>query len=131
MSRLQFAIEQITFARAYTVRLLENVKEEDWFRMPPGGVTHVGWQVGHLAMAQYLRGMELRRGRRPEDEGLIPEAFRQRFRRLSVPDADPASYPPAGEIRAVFDRVHRRLLEELPGFPEADLDSRPLREHSL
>ncbi len=44
MSRLQLALDQITFARTYTVRLLNRTGEVDWFRLPPGGVSHVGWQ---------------------------------------------------------------------------------------
>jgi uncharacterized damage-inducible protein DinB len=31
----------------------------------------------------------------------------------------------------VFDRVHRQVLRELPGLPEADLDSPPFRPHPL
>ena len=52
MSRLQLAIQQITFARAYTIRLLDHTKVEDWFRFPADGVTNIAWQVGHLVMAQ-------------------------------------------------------------------------------
>jgi hypothetical protein len=47
------AIEQLEFARKYSLRLLDHVKEEDWFGQPPGGVSHIGWQVGHLAFAEY------------------------------------------------------------------------------
>jgi hypothetical protein len=32
MSRLQLAIEQIVFARNYTVWLLGQTREDDWFR---------------------------------------------------------------------------------------------------
>jgi hypothetical protein len=131
MSRLESAVEQIVFARAYTVRLLGAVEEKDWFRQPPGGVTHVAWQVGHLAMAQYRLGLERTRGRRPGDEDLISDHFLALFGRDSVPDADPSRYPPAAEVRAVFDRVHRRLLEELPALPEEELDRPVLKPHPL
>jgi hypothetical protein len=50
MSRLSLAIEQLEFARKCSLRLLDHVKEEDWFRQPPGGVSHITWQVGHLAI---------------------------------------------------------------------------------
>jgi len=48
MSRLQLAIEQIVFARNYTIWLLDQTPVTEWFRQPPGGVSHVAWQVGHL-----------------------------------------------------------------------------------
>src|SRR5262249_24363164 len=54
------------FARAYTLRLLDQTPAGDWFRLPPGGVTHVAWQVGHLAVAQYFLALERVRGARPE-----------------------------------------------------------------
>ena len=52
MSRLQLAIEQIVFARNYTIGLLDQTPTTEWFRQPPGGVSHVAWQVGHLAFAE-------------------------------------------------------------------------------
>jgi hypothetical protein len=47
MSRLQLAIEQIIFARNYTIGLLDQTPTAEWFRQPPGGVSHVGWQVAY------------------------------------------------------------------------------------
>ena len=40
-------------ARDYTNNLLADVAEDEWFRMPTEGVTHLAWQLGHLAIAQY------------------------------------------------------------------------------
>src|SRR6516225_3783300 len=119
MSRLQTALDLIVFARRYTIGLLDSVPEAEWFRMPAEGVTHVAWQVGHLAMGQYRLTMELLRGRRPDDGELISDDFLRLFSRNSVPDANPATYPAPAAIRAVFDRVHERVLAELKDFPEA------------
>ena len=47
-SALEIAIKQIESARAYTLELLKDVDDKDWFRIPSGAVSHVGWQVGHL-----------------------------------------------------------------------------------
>jgi hypothetical protein len=131
MSRLQLAVEQIRFARDYTLRLLDHVEEKDWFRTPPGGVTHVAWQAGHLAMAEYRLALERIRGSREEDEALIAGDFLRRFARESVPDADASRYPPPAEIRAVLDRVHRQVLLELPGLAEEELDRAVLKPHAL
>jgi hypothetical protein len=56
MSRLQLAIDQIVFARNYTIGLLNQTPMCDWFRLLPGGVSHVGWQVGHLACEHEAAG---------------------------------------------------------------------------
>ena len=131
MSQLQTAVDQIIFARRYTVGLLDGVPEAEWFRMPAEGVTHVAWQVGHLAMGQYRLTMELLRGRRPDDGELISDDFLRLFSRNSVPDANPAAYPAPAAIRAVFDRVHERVLAELKDFPEAEWSAPPTRAHRL
>jgi hypothetical protein len=131
MTRLQLAVEQIVFARNYTIRLLEQTPAAEWFRQPPGGVSHVAWQVGHLAMAQYRMALERIRGAQPGDADLISEDFLRLFGRDSVPDPDPKKYPGQPEIRAVFDRVHDQVLRELRGLDESELDKAVLKPHPL
>ena len=75
MTRLEIVIDGIKTARGYTERLLERTKPEHWFRQPSEGVTHIAWQVGHLAFAQYAIALRRVRGRRPEDAQLLPEEF--------------------------------------------------------
>jgi hypothetical protein len=131
MSRLNLAIEQIVFVRNYTNRLLDQTKEADWFSTPPGGVSHIAWQVGHLAMAEYRLALERIRGPRPEDGNLISDEFLKTFGRQSVPEADAGKYPSAADIRAVFDRVHHQALEELRTLDESELDKPVLKPHQL
>jgi hypothetical protein len=125
-------IAQLRFARFYSKRLLEHTPVEDWFCIPPAGVSHVAWQVGHLAMAGYRMALERVRGRQPDDAELIGNDFLTLFGRESVPLADANAYPSAEQIRRVFDRVHERILIELPQQDEAILDQPPPgRPHSL
>ena len=131
MSRLQQARDQILFARRYTLNLLEDIDTADWFKMPKGSVSHVGWQVGHLAMAQYRLCMERIRGNRPEDAELISEHFLKIFGKESVPEPDAGYYPDAVNIRRVFDRVHKQLMDELSQMDEAELDAPVLKPHKL
>jgi hypothetical protein len=131
MSTLQTALDQIVFARRYTLRLLEGFDPVEWFRMPAEGVTHVAWQVGHIAMAEYLLALDRIRGPRPGDDDLISPEFLRMFRRESRPDPDPARHPTPEEMRVVLDRVHEQALRELPRLSEADLAAPPLRPHSL
>jgi hypothetical protein len=128
---LQLALDQIVFARGYTENLLGHIDEKDWFRMPAGGVTHVAWQVGHLAMAEYRLGMARLRGKRAEDADLISDAFIGLFGRDSAPDPDSNRYPSVGEMRSVFDKVHAQLLRELASLPEEELDKPLLAPHPL
>jgi uncharacterized damage-inducible protein DinB len=122
MSEIDLIVSQIQATRRYTEGLLETIDAAAWFWMPPGGATHVAWQVGHLAYAEYRLTLERIRGEAQGDAELIPEAFRQRFQRESVPDPDPAHAPTPAELRDVFDRVHRQALTELARLADADLD---------
>jgi DinB superfamily len=129
VNRLQLAIEQIVFARKYTLGLLDQTKADDWFRMPPGGVSHVGWQVGHLAFAEYRLALWRIRGTQPEDGALFSAEFQRLFGANSVPEAGVAF--PVEEIRAVLNRVHDQVLQETPLLSEAELDQPVPHPHPL
>ena len=131
MNRLEIAIDQIETARKYTLNLLDDLEPGDWFRQPSEGVTHLAWQVGHLAMAEYWLTLKRLRGVRPADDDLISPEFLEHFRKGSTPDTNPANYPSPSEIRQTFDRVHQQALVELPGYSDADLDQPPLFPHKL
>jgi len=131
MTRLECAIEQIRLAREYTLRLLAMIDSADWYRIPPGGVSNVAWQVGHLAMAEYRLCLDRIRGVRPGDDEIIPRAYLTQFGRGSVPDPDPARNPPAEELRRVLERVHEQSLRELAGVSDDDLDAPPGSPHPL
>jgi hypothetical protein len=129
MSRLSEALEQIDFTRRYNLERIESVPLSEWFTIPPGGVSNIAWQVGHITMAEYRLCLERLRVRTPADEVLIPDAFLKTFGRESQPDTI-AGYT-AEEIRAIFDRVHARVMEEIPSYPDADLDLPPTKPHPL
>lgn len=131
MSEVALLRTQIAFARNYTERLLASIDPHDWFRQPAEGVTHVAWQVGHLAVAEYRLALDRLRGPQPGDAALISEAFVATFGYNSVPEPDPAKNPPPAEIRAVFDRVHRQTLQELEHLAESELDGPILKPHPL
>lgn len=122
MSRIRTALDQMAFARRYTVGLLETIPADLWFRMPVPGTTHVAWQVGHLAMAQYRLCLERWRGVRPEDADLIPPEFLSLFLRDSVPDADASKYPSPADVRGVFDRVYDSTARAVAAYDEAEFD---------
>lgn len=112
MDRISSLVNDVETARRYTNTILNAVDPADWFRQPTEGLTHVAWQVGHLAVAQYRLALFLIRGHRPEDERLISEEFMKHFQPGSVPDPVPHHNPPVEEIRDVFDRVHAQTITE-------------------
>jgi len=122
--QLEVARRQIEFARQYTQQLIADIDDEDWFRIPDSGVSHVAWQVGHLAMAQYMLTLFRLRGKRAEDEAMISKTFIRTFLKGTTPVSDADKYPAAKEIREVFHRVHETVIKELAVFPPEDLDEK-------
>ncbi len=118
---LELAIKQLEFARSYTLSLLADIPPGEWFIMPPGCATHVAWQIGHLAMAEYGLCLYRLRGRSEIDLTLMTGSFRKFFSRGSIPEPDPAKNPSPAEIRGVFDHVHAQVLLEAPSFTAESL----------
>ena len=115
MSEAHFALacRQIAFARDYTHSLLVDVHEGQWFEQPHGAPTHLAWQIGHLAMSQYMLTLFRVRGQQPEDDLLISKQFKRLFAKGTA--AGPKqTYPVITEILDVFQRVHDQVMQELP-----------------
>ncbi len=117
MSELSAAIDQIRQARRYTEDLLQNIPDEHWFSALPGGVTHVAWQVGHLAVCEYALALKRIRGMRPDDDQLVSAEDFRLYGKGSEPVFDAAAYPSIAHIQKWLRGVHQRTLDEL-----ADLD---------
>src|SRR5882724_5975971 len=108
--RVMTAIERIRGARENTLRLISDFAADEWYWHPSEFVTHLAWQIGHLAFAQYCHCFWWIRGRRPEDNLLIPDWFLEQFEMGSVPVADASAYPPIDELRRVLDAVFERAM---------------------
>ena len=118
MNDLESALNQIRAARLYTKDMLSHVNDDDWFRQPSEGVTHIAWQVGHLAVAEYGLALKRLRGGKGDDAQLISPNFRTLFGKGSVPTADHSDYPNPNEIREALDRVHRQVMDEIGAMPD-------------
>ena len=115
-SLLETLPQQIEFARRYTLQLLEDAVEEDWYRIPAGHVSNLAWQAGHLAVAQYGLCLFRIRGRELADAQLLPSAFRKKFGKGTTPQQDPEGSPSPEEILQVMEQIHRQSLQEIAGY---------------
>ncbi len=113
VTMLQSAIEQIRFARTYTLNLLDETPQDRWFDIPDGLSSNIAWQLGHLTVSQYGLLMFRIRGRQPEDLELIPGKFRKAYGRKSVPNADSSGQPSAEQLLERMSRVYDLALAEL------------------
>lgn len=126
--RLLTVVKNMEFARRYTLSLLHDLENDDWYWTPDSSsnsefVTHIAWQAGHIAMAQYGLMLFRQRGREREiDSKLMSSKFRKLFMRGTQPINDPDKYPQPDEILDVMDRVHQQALKEIPSFDGDQLD---------
>ena len=108
--------------RCYSLDLIAGLDRRDWFRQPTEGVTHIAWQVGHLATSQYSLGLVRLRGAQVEDAQLVPPEFLAPFVRGSVPDQDPTKYPTPDELVETLDRVHAAVKAEIARHSDQQLE---------
>ena len=122
--RIEIARRHIESARAYTKTLLEDLTDDEWFWTPEPPISHIAWQVGHLAFAEYGLGLFRQRDRQPVDAELMSGKFRKIFRKGTTPEADRSIYPKPSDILATLDRVHAQVIEEMPTFVGQQLDEK-------
>ena len=116
---------QLERTRVLSLQMIERVPHDRWFDMPTG-VTHVAWNVGHMAIAEYFLGLVFVRGAKEEDAELISPAYAELFGYGSVPVADASLYPTPSELLATLDAVHGQLLLETRAMPAEALEERCL-----
>ena len=123
---LGIAIRQIESARAYTWTLIGDLADDEWFTQVAGMPSHIAWEVGHIAMAQYALSLLRVRGKEPEDQEFMANSFFKYFKKGSIAQPE-ASGPSLDEIKQTFQAVFDRTKLELPGF-SPDLLSESLPE---
>lgn len=109
-------LRHLKFTRKYTKSLLEDLDEKDWFAQPQEGISHIAWQVGHIAMSQYGLALFRQRGRAEVDLELMPSSFRKKFSRGTTPDSDQEKYPSPADIIQILDRVFEQVQIEMPTY---------------
>lgn len=116
LTPLDLALNQFQSARKYTLALIDGLTPEQWFWTPNPPISHIAWQVGHIAVAQYGLMLFRQRGRMPEDADLMSGEFRKLFQKGSNPQVDSKAYPRPDEILAVFHRINEQALREAASF---------------
>jgi len=109
-------MQQMRFARQYTLQLLDSIPHSLWYEQPVGLSTHVAWQVGHLAVSQYGLMLFRQRGRAAGDLELMPGWLRKQFGRGSQPASSAAGQPEPAELLARLAAIDKQAVQEVPGL---------------
>lgn len=107
-------LHQMSWARQYSLQLIESVPRELWYVQPAGVLTHLAWQVGHLAVSQYGLMLFRQRGRAPGDLELMPGWLRKQFGRGTQPASSSEGQPSPDELLSRLNSIHQQSMRELP-----------------
>lgn len=129
-ARLELAVAHIESCRRYTNQLVADLTDDEWFWLPQPAISHIAWQIGHLAVAEYGLTLFRQRGRAEIDTELMSGAFRKLFMKGTSASAHREDYPAPTEIMAVRDRVHAQFLQEVDQFDGDALDQPSDPPHS-
>jgi uncharacterized damage-inducible protein DinB len=109
--------EQLDGTRDWTLKLLADIRGDDWTFQPAAGLAHATWLCGHLACSQHLL-IHVRCLGRP----FLSDAFVANF-----PIGGPVrsvrehAYPTIDELLRVMADVHARTLTAVRGMDDARL----------
>ncbi|MCA8999760.1 MAG: DinB family protein [Planctomycetaceae bacterium] len=129
-ARLNELIARLDFARAYNLKFVEGISETDWYRFAEGNVTHLAWQFGHLAVAEYRLIMGRVVGEERATCEILPSSYSELFGKGSIPREVTGEHPRRDELLTVLSAVHQEVKDLLPTVPESVLAEASLPEHS-
>lgn len=115
------ALGQMKFNRTYLKGMLEKVPTELWTTIPAGATSHLLWQVGHIAVAQYGLLLFRQRGRAEGDVQLMPGWLRKNFGRGSQASVDATYNPTAEEMLILLDTIDEQSHREAAGYSAKSL----------
>jgi DinB superfamily len=122
LSGRDHAVAQVRWMRSYTLQLIDSVPQDLWYRVPSGLSTHLAWQVGHIAVAQYGLMMFRQRGRVESDMELMPGWLRKNFGRGSQPQAsDDSKNPPPALLLERLEAIHVQSCQTAENLSVATL----------
>jgi hypothetical protein len=99
--------EQLDDTRAWTLKLIADLKGDDWTFQPKPGLAHGLWLCGHLICSQNL----LIHVRVLGTKGLLDEAFTRNFPTGgAVKSVTEHQYPSVETVLSTLTEVHRKTL---------------------
>jgi len=107
MTQCELLIDHLEGTRDWTLKLLNDLRGEEWTFQPAEGMAHAVWICGHLACAQDLLVFARVLGR----ESTLEESFVSHFPiGAPVKSAADHDYPPIQEVRSVMEAMQKRTL---------------------
>ncbi len=117
MSQSKLLAEQLDATRAWTLKLIADLKGDEWVYQPGPGLGHALWLCGHLACAQHLLVHVRCLG-----GGVLDESFTKHFPTGgAVKSAKEYTFPPVQTVHSTMDDVHRKTIAAVQRMNESVL----------
>ncbi len=108
--------EQIDYTRAWTLKLIGDLRGDDWFFQPGPGLGHPLWLCGHLVCSQNF----LVHVRCLVTAGVVDKSFSDHFSIGGpVKSTKEHSYPSVEAVLAMMADVHKKTMAAVPQMSEA------------
>lgn len=110
MKLAEFLAIQLDGSREWTLKLIADIKDDDWAFQPAAGLAHPLWLCGHLACSESLLIQQRCLGRK----GLLEPSFCNHFSVGGpVKPAREHGYPPVADILDAMSSVHEKTLQSI------------------
>lgn len=107
--------EQLQGTRDWTLKLIADLKGDDWFFQPALGLAHPLWLCGHLAVSQHTLVFV-----RCLNQSILVESFSKHFAIGGpVPSAREHSYPSIENVLATMADVHEQTCAAVRHMSDA------------
>ncbi len=106
-------LAQMIWVRQYTLQLIQSVPDELWYVIPGSAPSHLAWQVGHIAVAQYGLMLFRQRGRAAGDMEIMPGWLRKQFGKGSVPASIDRSVAQPSDLLHLLALIHKQACFEV------------------
>lgn len=115
MTPREHALSMLRFARKTFHEMLKGWPEDKFTFQTTPADNHPVWCMGHLALTeQWIAGLV---GAKVD----VPKAYNEFFGMGTKPVNDARKYPPAAEVRRVFDDSRQAIIAWLEKAPDAAL----------
>jgi hypothetical protein len=120
MGRIEFLKDQIVESRNFVKRLISEIPQDLWYRIPDGTDSNFAWQIGHLMVAQNFHAITVITGRNERVSSLIPVAqYNRLFNGMGTLHRSlEEDLIPTAKLLEQFDAVHEICIDNLAKLGE-------------
>lgn len=126
MNKLGFLIDQMIESRNFVNRLILEIPQDSWYKIPDNTDSNFAWQIGHIMMAQNFHAITVISGKNKEVNDLIPVAdYNKIFNGMgSLHRSVEKDLVSASKLKEHFDSVHKICIDNLTKLNDDILDKK-------